>query len=192
MAKDSTKKRISKVTTRAGDKGSTKLATGKTIAKSSQYVRTVGAVDELNSQLGLVLADLEEGNHVASLIAVQQDLFDIGAVLALEGNKDFEAPSFTQIEAQTTTANSQLPALTEFVLPRGSRLVSLLHVARAVCRRAEAEFWSLIDSTDPKPQGYLSCAQYLNRLSDLLFVLARYHGQDDERQWRGPSTSDDS
>ncbi len=190
MVKNTTKKRISKVTTRAGDKGSTKLATGKTISKSSQYVKTVGAIDELNSHLGLVLSDLDQGKQASALIAIQQDLFDIGAVLALQGSERFEAPDYAAIEFQTVATNNELPPLTEFVLPRGNRLVSQLHVSRAVCRRAEAEFWCLIDSNETTPPSYLRSAQYLNRLSDLLFVLARYHGQDDEQQWRGPDSND--
>lgn len=180
--------RISKVTTRAGDKGTTKLATGRTVSKASHYVTTVGAIDELNSHLGLVLAELSLETHKNVLLAVQQDLFDMGAVLALEGSEDFAPPSFEALEAATDAANAELPPLTEFVLPRGSRLVATLHVARAVCRRAEANFWNLIEHDPVGPPAYTSCAQYLNRLSDLLFVLARFHSQGDEQQWRGPAT----
>ena len=110
----------------------------------------------------------------------------MGAVLALEGNEDFSPPSFEALEKATEAANAELPPLTEFVLPRGSRLVATLHVARTVCRRAEANFWSLIEHSEASTDAYTTCAQYLNRLSDLLFVLARYHAQGDERQWRGP------
>ena len=175
--------RISKVTTRAGDQGKTKLATGKTIAKSSQYVATVGAVDELNSQIGVVLAELDHAQHDAALIAVQQDLFDMGAVLAMQG--EYAAPAVDHVEALTEASNDALPPLTEFVLPRGTRLVAAIHVCRTVCRRAEAEFWRLIETDDN--ENYTLCAQYLNRLSDLFFVLARFHTQDGEAQWRGPT-----
>ena len=176
--------RISKVTTRAGDKGKTKLATGKTISKSSQYVATVGAVDELNSHVGVILAELQHAEHSAALIAIQQDLFDMGAVLAMQG--EYGAPSAEAVESLTLDCNEALPPLTEFVLPRGSRLVAAIHVTRTVCRRAEAEFWRLIE--DEPSDNYMACAQYLNRLSDLFFVLARFHTRDGEEQWRGPST----
>lgn len=178
--------RISKVTTRAGDKGKTKLATGKTVAKSSQYVATVGAVDELNSHVGVILAELEHGDHESALVAVQQDLFDMGAVLSMQG--EYAAPTVQSVEELTQACNEALPPLTEFVLPRGSRLVAAIHVTRTVCRRAEAEFWRLID--DEAHENYTACAQYLNRLSDLFFVLARYHTQGSEEQWRGPSQPD--
>ena len=176
--------RISKVTTRAGDRGKTKLATGKTVPKSGQYVATVGAVDELNSHVGVILAELEHADHATALIGVQQDLFDMGAVLSMQG--DYGAPSPVSIEDLTQVCNDALPPLTEFVLPRGSRLVAAIHVARTVCRRAEAEFWRLIE--EESNDNYTASAQYLNRLSDLFFVLARFHTQGSEEQWRGPST----
>ena len=115
----------------------------------------------------------------------QQNLFDMGAVLSMQG--EYGAPGADSIESLTKACNDALPPLTEFVLPRGSRLVAAIHVARTVCRRAEAEFWSLIE--DEPHDNYTACAQYLNRLSDLFFVLARFHTQGDEQQWRGPSDS---
>ena len=176
--------RISKVTTKGGDRGTTKLATGRRVAKSSQYVRAVGAVDELNSHIGLAIAAMDGATeHTGQLLDIQQALFEVGAVLAMEGT--YDAPTATSLESAIERYNTELPDLKEFVLPRGTRLVAQLHVCRAVCRRAEVELWSLTAAENP-PVSYSQCAQYLNRLSDLFFVLARWHGQDDELEWRGP------
>ncbi|MEM7003990.1 MAG: cob(I)yrinic acid a,c-diamide adenosyltransferase [Pseudomonadota bacterium] len=180
--------RISKVTTRAGDKGNTKLATGRSISKTSNYVRCVGAVDELNSHVGLALAH-GVGEHAEVLKNVQQTLFDMGAVLAMEG--EYQSPDLTQIEAATASVNETLPPLTEFVLPGGGLSAAQLHICRTTCRRAEVEFWALLNESEAnaaKP-AYQDCARYLNRLSDYFFVLARACNQSDEEQWRGPSRS---
>ena len=187
-----TKNRISKVTTRAGDGGQTKLATGRTIQKSGQYVKTIGSVDELNSHIGLALAQLPAQdtslvNLMVTLKAVQQDLFDIGAVLAMEG--EYDAPKYTILEAATEQMNASLPALTEFVLPGGNITTSQLHVCRTVCRRAEAEMWMLLEDWNEPPMAAHDCARYLNRLSDLLFVAARTANDATEEQWQGPTTT---
>lgn len=202
-------KRISKVTTRTGDHGKTKLATGRTVGKHSQIIRTVGVVDELNSYIGVALAKLAEmgsetivsdpsvsdPNFVsdpeilidltAALKAVQQALFDIGAVLAMEGA--FSAPASDQLEAVTERFNQALPPLTEFVLPGGNEAAAALHVCRTVCRRAELEFWTLIEQTPEAAEAMHDSARYLNRLSDLCFVAARAVNAHHEEQWHGPT-----
>lgn len=192
-------KRISKVTTRTGDHGKTKLATGRTVGKHSQIIRTVGVVDELNSYIGVALAKLAElgsdPNFVSdpeilidlttALKAVQQALFDIGAVLAMEGA--FGAPASDQLEAVTERFNQALPPLTEFVLPGGNEAAAALHVCRTVCRRAELEFWTLIEQTPEAAEAMHDSARYLNRLSDLCFVAARAVNAHHEEQWHGPT-----
>ena len=187
--------RISKVTTRTGDQGKTKLATGRTVGKDSVYVRTVGAVDELNSHIGMAMALLSEqsskDDHVlgesidlhAMLTEVQQGLFDMGAVLAMEGA--YEAPSCASLEHHTESINARLPPLTEFVLPGGNRCTAQMHICRTVCRRAEAEMWALIAQAEAS-DSLGDSARYLNRLSDLFFVAARALNQQDEQQWHGP------
>ncbi len=172
--------RITKVTTRAGDKGTTKLATGRTVAKHAPVVRVIGAVDELNSHVG-VLAGLAP--DPAALKTIQQRLFDMGAVFAMEGQ--YDAPALDELEAATEAVNETLPPLTEFVLPGGGPAASQAHVCRSVCRRAESDLWGLIETS---PNDSLEqCARYLNRLSDYFFVLARALTQDDEEQWSGPN-----
>ena len=178
-----TKSRLTKITTRAGDKGTTKLATGKTIKKSSAVVTTMGSIDELNSHIGVLLAHCPP-QHQSDLKQIQQDLFDMGAVFAMEG--EFNAPDLAAIEAQTETLNATLPPLTEFVLPGGGPAASFSHVCRSVCRRAESETWRYLESLNTTPKACQQCAQYLNRLSDYFFVLARSLTQNPEEQWQGP------
>ena len=179
------KKRISKVTTRTGDRGTTKLATGRTVAKDDASIRAIGAVDELNSQIGLALQHVQS-DFAATLQQIQQHLFDIGAVLAMEGQ--FEAPDPETLGEATDRLNETLPPLTEFVLPGGGLAAAQLHVARAVCRRAELDIWHLL-SQITAASAHQTSAQYLNRLGDYLFVLARIHTADNQAQWRGPSSS---
>ncbi len=191
------KKRISKVTTKTGDRGNTKLATGRTISKGSAVVQAIGSVDELNSHVGLLVslltatpqtptADIHQADEqVTHLADVQQALFDIGAVFAMEG--DFAPPSPSALEEITTQLNAQLPPLTEFVIPGGGVMASQTHICRTVCRRAESDIWRLKDNWSVLPEGIIGAAQYLNRLSDYFFVLARSLTATAESQWQGPS-----
>ncbi len=170
------KKRITRVTTRRGDAGETSLADGSSIAKSSDRIHTVGAVDELNSFVGWLRAKLDDPEIFdATLGRLQQELFDLGAHLATVGM--VPAPAADWIEAEVERLNEQLPPLTEFVIPGGSEACALTHVCRTVCRRAERHAWATEDVDD--------AARYLNRLSDLFFVMARTIGRDEESQWRG-------
>jgi cob(I)alamin adenosyltransferase len=193
------KDRISKVTTRTGDGGQTKLATGKTVSKKQPIIRAIGSVDELNSHIGLTLTVLLANqnsipNNVeltalqATFTGIQQALFDTGAVLAMEG--DFTPPDCAVIEASTETFNSSLPPLSEFVLPGGNLPSAHLHVCRTVCRRAETDLWELVSEGAGSTEGYKHCARYLNRLSDFFFVLARAVNNVDETQWSGPKQGD--
>lgn len=189
------KQRISKVTTRAGDSGNSKLATGKTVGKHEPIFQAIGAVDELNSHVGMLvslLADNSVGDSGEAapehplLKQIQQDLFDIGAVFAMEGQ--YEAPASATLETEVEALNAKLPPLTEFVLPGGGVPAAQSHICRTVCRRAETDLWRLLHSArHPAPDAYHGTAQYLNRLSDYFFVLARSLSATTEDQWQGPS-----
>jgi cob(I)alamin adenosyltransferase len=160
--------RLSKITTRTGDDGTTGLADGSRVAKDSARIAAIGSVDELNSQLGVVLAEplLEEVR--AELLRVQNDLFDLGAVLASPG-APFDAAKLARIDAALAQHNAGLPPLEEFILPGGARAAALCHVARTVARRAERDYFRTMQGEAAPRTGL----QYLNRLSDLLFVLSR-------------------
>ncbi len=168
--------RISRVTTRTGDTGTSGTATGKRLPKTDGLFAALGDVDELNSHLGLIRAALPEFPDFAD--AIQQALFDLGACLATEGMTP--APDASTLESVTSELNTALPPLKEFVLPGGGEAGARCHVARAVCRRAERSVWALGDN-------YTACAVYLNRLSDLLFVWARTLARADGNEvvWRG-------
>ena len=181
------KQRIGKVTTRAGDGGRTKLATGRTAGKHEPIFQIIGCVDELNSHLGMLIS-LTPAIYANDLQAIQQALFNIGAVLAMEGQ--FDAPDCAALEDQVAVLNAKLPALTEFVLPGGGQGASQSHICRTVCRRAEADMWRLIsnitETSEDCPEDYYGVARYLNRLSDYFFVLARTLTATTETQWQGP------
>ena len=157
-------------------------------------VRAIGSVDELNAHVGMLVSQLQsthtnttQAAFTEDLSLIQQALFDIGAVFAMEGA--YNPPSTSAIEQFTTDLNSKLPPLTEFVLPGGGPAASQSHICRTVCRRAETDVWQLIETYDGAPEGLLGAAQYLNRLSDYFFVLARNLSATREAQWQGPQKS---
>lgn len=161
--------RLSKITTRTGDDGSTGLADGTRLSKDSPRIEALGAVDELNSQLGLLLTEPLPGSLRDPLLAVQHALFDLGGELAVPGRSALTAEQVLALEQTQAALNATLPPLREFVLPGGSRAGALCHMARAACRRAER---SLVRVARDEPVSATSL-KYLNRLSDLLFVMAR-------------------
>lgn len=162
-------KRLTKIVTRTGDGGTTGLADGSRLPKDALRIETMGAVDELNSSLGVLLAeDLPQAVR-ACLTDVQHDLFDLGGELSIPGHAVMTEAHAARLEALLDGFNAALPALREFVLPGGSRAASLAHVARTVCRRAERRLVTLSRQEAIAP----ALLHYLNRLSDLLFVLAR-------------------
>lgn len=173
------KHRITRVTTRAGDSGQSSLADGSRLPKHDPWFEAIGTVDELNSFLGVLITELDEQDDAHALCQqIQQALFDLGAMLATRGQTP--PPAMEELEAAVERLNAALPPLTEFVLPGGTRSAAAAHVCRAVCRRAERVLWAL-DSDVAQPG-----AQYLNRLSDLFFVLARTcNAGRTEAQWRG-------
>ncbi|MFN7086099.1 MAG: cob(I)yrinic acid a,c-diamide adenosyltransferase [Burkholderiales bacterium] len=161
--------RLTRIYTRTGDNGSTGLADGSRIAKDASRIEAIGAVDELNSNLGVLLAeDMPEAVR-ACLVDVQHDLFDLGGELSLPGHPVLAASHVARLEAALDDFNATLPPLTDFILPGGSRAAALTHVARAVCRRAERRLVALAQ----REAVAAPLLQYLNRLSDLLFVVSR-------------------
>lgn len=160
--------RISKVTTRTGDDGTTGLAGGSRLPKGHVRIDVIGEVDELNSQLGLLLTESLPDDIRAALLHIQNDLFDLGAALATPG-APFDEDKLTRMDSDIERHNAGLPPLQEFVLPGGCRAAALCHVARCVARRAERAYCRAM-GPEPLPRAGLL---YLNRLSDLLFILSR-------------------
>jgi len=175
-------KRLTRIYTRTGDNGTTGLADGSRVGKDAPRVDAIGDVDELNSAIGLLLAeDLPEAMR-ASMVAVQHDLLDLGGELCLPGHTLINEGHVTRLEQALDQLNATLPPLKEFVLPGGSRAAAAAHLARTVCRRAERKLVAL-SRTDNVPPLLL---HYLNRLSDLLFVSARAlnrHAGGDDVLW---------
>ena len=160
-----------KVYTKTGDKGETSLVGGTRISKADAKIEAYGTVDELNSCIG-VFVNAHEGIFATFLKRIQHRLFNIGSILASEPNLDFELPSVSSddieaLEKEMDRLNTHLPKLKNFVLPSGSVLNAQAHIARCVCRRAERRVVVLQDN------DYVVIVQYLNRLSDYLFVLSR-------------------
>jgi cob(I)alamin adenosyltransferase len=161
--------RLSKIYTRTGDDGTTGLGDGTRVAKDSARVHAYGTVDEANSALGLLLAG-ELPEPVRELLTtVQHQLFDLGGELCIPGHAAIEDADVTRLEQQLDEHNAGLPALRDFILPGGGEAAARCHVARTVVRRAEREAVALSHLEPVRPQAI----RYLNRLSDLLFVLAR-------------------
>ena len=164
--------RLSKIVTRTGDDGTTGLASGDRITKNQTRVVALGDVDELNSAIGVLLAETLPADTRDALLGVQHDLFDLGGELSLPGHALISTAHLARIEDLVTHFNAGLPPLKEFILPGGSRAAARAHVARTICRRAERTVVALMTQENPGKKPQLQ-VQYLNRLSDLLFVLAR-------------------
>ena len=162
--------RLSKIYTRTGDDGSTGLGDGSRVGKDSLRVGAYGTVDELNSTIGMVLACSGVDDAVReALTQVQHELFDLGGELCIPGMAMIHDADIARLETVLDGFNEPLPALKEFILPGGGMAASCCHLARTVCRRAEREVIALAREEDVRPQPQ----RYLNRLSDLLFVLCR-------------------
>jgi cob(I)alamin adenosyltransferase len=161
--------RLSKIYTRTGDAGDTGLGDGERVAKDNARVEAFGTVDELNSLVGLVLA-AKVGDEVREcLTRIQHELFDLGGELCIPGTSLIPETYVTQLEADLDRLNEDLPPLKDFILPGGSEAGARCHLARTVCRRAERR---LVTLSRHEAVNAIS-VKYLNRLSDLLFVLAR-------------------
>jgi cob(I)alamin adenosyltransferase len=175
--------RLSKIYTRTGDDGSTGLGDGSRVPKEALRVEAYGTVDEANSAIGVVLSVALPPGIASCLTEVQHDLFDLGGELCIPGHRMIDAAHVERLETELDGFNETLPPLKEFILPGGGPAAAACHVARAVCRRAERRCWSLARTESVSPE----VLKYLNRLSDLLFVLARVlarHEQGTEVIWR--------
>ena len=161
--------RLSKIYTRTGDDGSTGLGDGSRVAKDSARVGAYGTVDEANSTIGLVLASELPDNIRTLLTAVQHQLFDLGGELCIPGHAAIFDADVQRLEQHLDAYNDDLPPLKEFILPGGGDAAARCHIARTVVRRAERETVMLSRIEAVRPEA----VRYLNRLSDLLFVLAR-------------------
>ena len=161
--------RLSKIYTRTGDDGSTGLGDGTRVAKNSVRVTAYGTVDELNSAIGVVLAQ-ELPEAIRELLTeVQHELFDLGGELCIPGHAAVTDGDVTRLEQRLDAFNADLPPLKDFILPGGGPAAAHCHLARTICRRAERDSVSLAQHDAVRPEAI----RYLNRLSDLLFVLAR-------------------
>jgi len=161
--------RLSKIVTRTGDAGTTGLGDGSRVPKDAPRIEAIGAVDELNSTLGVLLAEALPGTVAACLTEVQHDLFDLGGELSIPGHVAMSQAHVDRLEDAVERFNADLAPLKEFVLPGGTRAAALAHVGRTVCRRAER---AVVTLAGHEPVGD-ALRRYLNRLSDLLFVMAR-------------------
>ena len=162
--------RLSKIYTRTGDDGSTGLGTGERVPKDHPRVDAYGTVDELNSLIGLVLAsDALPATIKDCLVRIQHQLFDLGGELCIPGSRVMTADATADIERVLDALNADLPPLKDFVLPGGKNEAAICHVARTVCRRAERRIYTLACNEDVNSHSL----KFLNRLSDLLFVMAR-------------------
>ena len=174
--------RLTRIYTRGGDRGQTSLGDGSRVSKLDPLVRAYGAVDELNSVVGWAQAEANDER----LVRIQNELFDLGADLSVpfaesDDRLRVDEEAIGRLEHEIDEANAPLPELKSFVLPGGSELAARLHVARAVCRRAEREVLDAAREREVNPVT----VRYLNRLSDLLFILARAaNAGGDEPLWR--------
>ncbi len=175
--------RLSKITTRTGDAGETGLGDGSRVSKDGARVRALGDLDELNSVIGLVLAEEVPPALREALIDVQHDLFDLGGEISIPGHALLSPARVDKLERLVDAWNADLAPLKEFILPGGSRAAATAHLARTVCRRAER---SLVALGREEKIGE-AARRYLNRLSDLLFVAGRLlnrHSEQNDVQWR--------
>jgi cob(I)alamin adenosyltransferase len=176
--------RLSKIYTRTGDDGTTGLGDGNRVPKDDPRVEAYGCVDEANSAIGVILAVPGLPATVSEVLTrVQHELFDLGGELCIPGHRAIRPAHVLALEKSLDSFNEGLPPLKEFILPGGGPAAAACHLARAICRRAERRAWSLarVERVAPEP------LQYLNRLSDLLFVVARVlarHESGSEVLWK--------
>ena len=162
--------RLTKITTRGGDKGETSLGDGSRITKTDPRIALLGDVDEVNSWIGVVLSH-DPGEVLRDLLeGIQHDLFDLGGALCFPGSPVLTPAHLTRLDEAAQSLNENLPPLKEFILPGGSKLISWLHIARAVTRRAERTLINAMQESEIEGNGLA----YLNRLSDVLFIAARF------------------
>ncbi len=174
--------RLTKIVTRTGDDGNTGLADGSRVGKHAPRIEAIGTIDELNSTLGLLLCEALPAAVAEGLRGIHNDLFDLGGELSLPGHALMSVAHTQTLDGMLGALNADLPPLEEFILPGGTRAASLAHVARTICRRAERVLVALHAAEPVSPASL----HYLNRLSDLLFVMARVlnQGAQVEPRWQ--------
>ena len=161
--------RLSSITTRTGDDGTTGLGDGSRVPKTNLRVVAMGDVDELNSHIGVLACEPLPEDIKDALVDIQHDLFDLGGELCIPGYVNLVDSQVARLDELISHYNATLPRLAEFILPGGSRDAAQAHIVRTVCRRAERSVIAVAQTEALRPQ----CPQYLNRLSDLMFVLSR-------------------
>jgi cob(I)alamin adenosyltransferase len=161
--------RLTQIATRTGDDGTTGLGDGTRVPKDHLRVQAMGDVDELNSQIGVLLAEPLPADVRELLVVVQHELFNLGGELSIPGFELLKREAVARLDEALAQHNAELPRLQEFILPAGTRSAAIAHVCRTVARRAERALIALGTTEAVRPEA----RQYLNRLSDLLFVLAR-------------------
>lgn len=175
--------RLTKIYTRQGDEGYTQLA-GYKVSKDDNLVEAVGCLDELNSFIGFARCFCADDANISTILTtIQNDLFDLGGELHLPERQVMTETKVTYLENALDEWNQQLPTLDEFILPRGNTATAAMHLARSVCRRAER---SIVRLHRQSPLQNSNIIPYINRLSDLLFVLARvlhHKTQQNEEMW---------
>jgi cob(I)alamin adenosyltransferase len=175
--------RLSKIVTRTGDDGTTGLGDGTRVGKDALRVEVMGEIDELNSALGCALADPMPDHVKAMLQGIQHDLFDLGGEVCIPGRSALWDTHVEQLDKRIEALRDSLAPLREFVLPGGTRAAAMCHLARTICRRAERSLVALGRKESVSPLS----VQYLNRLSDLLFLAARTinaHARQSEPMWK--------
>jgi len=175
--------RLTKIVTRGGDKGETSLGDGARVAKDDPRIALLGDIDEVNSWVGVVLCHLEDGEVFEMLTGVQHDLFDLGGALSMPGAALLSARHVARLDEAAAALNKNLAPLKEFILPGGAPVLAWLHIARTVARRAERAMAAFAREAPDAAHAL----QYLNRLSDVLFIAARFEAKRqgvDEVLWR--------
>lgn len=171
--------RLSKIYTRTGDDGTTGLGDGSRVAKDCARVEAFGTVDEANSAIGIVLAATTLPDAIRTCLTdVQHDLFELGGELCIPGHSAVSDAYIDRLENDLDEFNADLPRLKEFILPGGGQAAAACHLARAIVRRAERRVLSLASAEEVRPE----VVKYLNRLSDLLFVIARVLAREESGQ----------
>ncbi len=171
--------RLSKIVTKTGDDGTTGLASGNRVQKDDSIIEAIGAIDEINSCIGLIRAANKNSKLDSLFINIQNQLFNCGGDLCLPGSVLVTNLEIKRLEDSLTEFNDQLQPLKNFVLPAGSEITARTHQARSVCRRAERNVVTANRDNEFNPE----LLKYLNRLSDWLFVVARYTDETDEQLW---------
>ena len=171
--------RLSKIVTKTGDDGSTGLASGQRVSKADDIIEAIGSIDELNSSIGMVRSVCVNPELDGELTQLQHNLFNCGGDLCLEGSVLISQQQITDMEQAIEKTNQKLAPLKNFILPGGSEITSRLHMARSFCRRAERVLVKASQQHEFNPLLKV----FINRLSDWLFVVARYTDETDEELW---------